>query len=82
MGMPLWKAQISFGIYSLSFIIRATFNILALFDSKSITDLQTNSCLNCNGHWAFLIFFIAFFGEVLPLTLLYFMLIVSSKIDI
>jgi hypothetical protein len=53
-----------------------------LFDTGQLMNMQKDSCKNETMDWALLVFFLAFFGEVMPLSVLYWMQIVMSNIDI
>jgi hypothetical protein len=48
-------------------------NTLGLFDPKLLRNLQLNSCVNGTIGWSLLVFFTHFLGEVLPLSLLFWM---------
>jgi hypothetical protein len=53
-----------------------------LFDTGQLMSMQKDSCNNKTMDWALLVFFLAFFGEVMPLSVLYWMQIVMSNIGI
>jgi hypothetical protein len=62
--------------------VRTVLNSISLFDTEQLMNLQRNSCLDGTMDWALLVFFLAFFGEVMPLSVLYWMQIVVSNMEI
>ena len=46
-------------------------NFVALFDVTALVDLQEKSCNDGTDGWAILVFCLHFFGEILPLSLLF-----------
>ena len=62
---------ITTGIFSGSYVLRTILNFFALFDGQALVNLQVNSCENGTDGWAMLVFCLHFFGEVLPLSLLF-----------
>jgi len=67
-------------IYTSSFVIRSVYNIIALSDPSALLALQTSGCADGNSGWAILQFCLHFFGEVLPLCLLFYLQISVTKL--
>ena len=68
-------------IYISSFVIRFVYNIIALSDPSALLALQTSGCTDGNPGWAILQFCLHFFGEVLPLCLLFYLQISVTKLQ-
>ena len=64
--------QIGF-LYGFSFLIRTILNLWAFVDTKSLTNIQMKSCEDNTAGWAALVGFIHLFGEVLPLSSLFYL---------
>lgn len=69
--IPARNLLITTGIFAGSYVLRTILNFVALFDAQSLVNLQVNSCENGTDGWAILVFCIHFFGEILPLSLLF-----------
>lgn len=63
--------NISNAIYAISFLYRIVLNLCLVLDQKPIVLLQCNSCLYLNAGYAMLVFSTHFFGELLPLTAIF-----------
>ena len=59
-------------IYGFSFFIRTALNFTAFVHPETILNIQENGCNGSVG-WAFLVFSVHFFGEILPLSLLFYL---------
>lgn len=69
--IPARNLLLTSGVFAFSFIVRTLLDFTALFDAKDLINLQEESCLNNKAGWALLVFGVHFFGEILPLSLLF-----------
>ena len=64
-------------IYALSFAFRIIVNCVALFDNHKIDHLQCRSCMDCTPGYAMFIFWFHFIGELLPLSAIFVLQLVT-----
>lgn len=65
------KLYITSGIFSFSYVVRTVVNFIAWVDGQALTNLQTTCCEDQTDGWAFVVFFVHFFGEIFPLFVLF-----------
>ena len=64
-------------IYAFSFFFRLCFNVALLWDHNKIVELQCHSCMNGTAGFAMYIFSYHFFCELLPLTAIFMLQLIS-----
>lgn len=77
--MPVKNLLITTGIFAFSFGIRTLIDFIQLIDPDMFVNLQDNSCFNNTAGWALLVFFMHCFGEVLPLSVLFWVQLKTNK---
>ena len=80
--IPAQNLIITSGIFAFSFVVRTVLDFTALVDSKAILNLQSTSCVNDKAGWAILVFITHFLGEIMPLSVLFWLQAkIYQKID-
>ena len=67
-------------IYGLAFLVHLAFDSVTVFGRSSITELQCNSCKQGSADYAVYIFFKHFLGELLPITAVLIMQLVTFSV--
>jgi len=71
--IPTRNLLLTSGIFAFSYLVRTIIDSLAVLAPETLKQLQLSSCEEQNIKWAVLVFFLHFLGEVLPLSLLFWM---------
>jgi hypothetical protein len=58
-------------IFALSFLFRSAVNIAIAIDPQGISQMQCRAVVDGKAGWAILVFSLQFFGETLPLAILF-----------
>jgi hypothetical protein len=71
--LPTVNLLITLVTFTFSYIIRTIVELIVLFHAATIANFQVNSCTNGNDGWAIFVFFYHLFGEVFPLSMMFWM---------
>ena len=69
---PIKGIVLCSSVFALSFLFRSAINIWIAVDSQHIVNLQCKANLYNKGMWPFLVFCLQFFGETVPLSILFY----------
>lgn len=70
-NVPVNNLLITMFIFGFSYSIRSGVDLMQAIDNQILYQLQLNCCVNDSKGYALVLFFLHFFGEVLPLSVLF-----------